>query len=71
MNEQKSKFWRQWAIDGMPKDKQRLAEAAWNEAIKACASFVEDHGINSESGHEDCQGCGEILASELLAQIAP
>lgn len=71
MDEDKAEFFRQWAVDGMPKDKQRLAEAAWNAAIEACASFVEDHGMNSDSGHEDCQGCGEILASELRAQIAP
>lgn len=25
----KTEFWRQWAIDGMPADKQRLADAAW------------------------------------------
>ncbi|ULQ47446.1 hypothetical protein JN531_003980 [Flagellatimonas centrodinii] len=25
----KAEFWRAWAIDGMPADKQRLAEAAW------------------------------------------
>lgn len=25
----KVEFWRTWAIDGMPADKQRLAEAAW------------------------------------------
>lgn len=31
--EAKTAFWREWAIDGMPKDKQRLAEAAWEAAL--------------------------------------
>lgn len=31
----KERFWREWAIDGMPKDKQRLAEAAWADATEA------------------------------------
>ena len=31
----KERFWREWAIDGMPKDKQRLAEAAWSDATEA------------------------------------
>lgn len=37
----KAAFWRSWAIDGMPKDKQRLAEAAWTAA--SVVSLVASH----------------------------
>lgn len=38
----KEEHWRIWAIDGMPKDKQRLAEATWEAAIETAADLVSE-----------------------------
>lgn len=33
--------WREWGIDGMPKDKQRLADAAWQAGYVAALAQAE------------------------------
>lgn len=40
VEEAKAKHWKRWAIDGMPKDKMRLAEGTWDAALKT----IEDAG---------------------------
>jgi hypothetical protein len=37
----KAVLWREWAIDGMPKDKQRLAEAAFAAGLAAIAALTQ------------------------------
>lgn len=36
----KREHWRQWAIDGMPADKMRLAEATWEAAASALSAIA-------------------------------
>ena len=65
LNDAKKETWRQWAVDGMPLDKRRLAEAVWADAVEACAAFADEHGMFSETQHAACQGCGEDIAAAL------
>ncbi|ULQ46978.1 hypothetical protein JN531_001520 [Flagellatimonas centrodinii] len=69
----KAEFWRQWAVAGMPKDKQRLAEAAWEAArasleselrqqAPAAKAYSADFG---EDFHESPSDAG------MLAYIKP
>ena len=60
MEEARKEFMRQWAVDGMPKDKQRLAEAAWKAACIACAEFVKTCGAYTD-WNEDAVFCAQSI----------
>lgn len=50
----KDEFMRKWAVHGMPADKRRLANAAWDAAIKyereSCAKVCESDESSRDSG---------------------
>lgn len=43
----KLEFWAARGIDGMPKDKQKLAEAAWNTAIEYALQTLKCDRLNA------------------------
>ena len=43
----KAQHWKKWAIDGMPVDKMRLAEATWEAALQTC---IDDITALGEAG---------------------
>ena len=47
-------FQRQWAINGMPKDKQRLAEAAWQSALHAAESLLAEAERERDAFKQHC-----------------
>ena len=70
----KAELWRQWAIDGMPGDKKRLAEAAWSAAVEAereaCAALISTGKFCRYVEHaQDYCDCGE-MAKAIRARIA-
>lgn len=46
ISDAKKEHWRQWAIDGMPADKMRLAEATWEAAVASVAPSATEPMID-------------------------
>jgi hypothetical protein len=55
--EAKRKHWSDWAIDGMPKEKQLLAEYTWNAAV--AAERAKWKLLTDDSKHIFNGGCPE------------
>ena len=61
----KDEFMQQWAVTGMPTDKIRLANAAWEEAIKsereACAGICDAKAKILEAKASECDGDEDLI----------
>lgn len=44
----KARFWARWGVTGMPAAKIRLAEAAWEEAVKAAQAQTDSDRPSSK-----------------------
>ena len=69
----KEDFMEQWGVQGMPLDKQRLANAAWDDATKAereeCAKLCESSAASLKKSIPNCLFLGPNMICILYVAV--